>query len=244
MKPDIRIFDSAVDLFHTAAQEFARRAAEAVAKHGRFSVALSGGSTPKNLFPLLADGSRFKIPWQQVFIFWGDERHVSPDNPQSNFRLANETLLSKVPIPAENIFRIHAEEDAEQAAREYEAQIQKSFGLSAGQFPRFDLIFLGMGPDGHTASLFPGSTGMAENQQIVIANWVEKFRTDRITLTFPVLNNAACVMFIVTGAEKAPAVKQSLGGKSNALPAGLVQPTNGDLVWLLDRSAAASLRRE
>ncbi len=241
MQPEIRIFDASADLFQTAAQEVARLAAEAVSKTGRFSVALSGGSTPKYLFPLLADSSRFSIPWKQTYIFWGDERHVPPDNPESNFRMANETLLSRVPVPAENVFRVHAEEDAEVAAKKYEEDIQKSFGLAPGQFPRFDLILLGMGPDGHTASLFPGSAALKETHRLVVANWVEKFHSYRITFTYPVLNHAAWVVFIVTGAEKASAVKQVLAGSGDGPPAKLVRPTDGKLIWLLDRAAAGEL---
>jgi 6-phosphogluconolactonase len=241
MQPEIRIFDAAADLFQTAAREFARRALEAVSQRGRFVVALSGGSTPKYLFPLLADPSRFKIPWEHTYIFWGDERHVPPDNPESNFKLANDTLLSKVPAPPGNVFRVHAEEDAGIAAQKYEEDIRKIFSLARGQFPRFDLIMLGMGPDGHTASLFPGSAALKETERLVVANWVEKFKSYRITFTYPVLNHAACVMFIVTGAEKAPAVKQVLTGSGDGPPAKLVRPPDGDLIWLLDRAAAAEL---
>lgn len=241
MKPLVRIFDVDADLFETAAEKFVQCASDAVSKRGRFTVALNGGSTPRHLFPLLVDSSRFTIPWKQTFIFWGDERHVPPDDPESNFRMTNEMLLTKAPIPAENVFRVFAEKDAETAAREYDAQLQKTFSPAPGHFPRFDLIMLGMGPDGHTASLFPDSAALQEKQRLVVANWVEKFNSYRITFTYPVLNNAASVMFIVTGAEKAPAVKQVLSDSPNGPPAKFVRPANGELLWLLDRAAAADL---
>ncbi len=177
-QPEIRIVNTQADLFQTAAQDFVTLANDAIAVRGKFTVALSGGTTPKGMFALLASAAFPSIPWEQIFFFWSDERHVPPNDPDSNYRMANEAMLSKVPVPAENIFRIRAEEkDANIAAREYEQTIQNFFGLKPGEFPRFDLIHLGMGPDGHTASLFPGSAGLEEQSRLVIANWVEKFKT-------------------------------------------------------------------
>ena len=153
-QPEIRVLKTATDLFEAAATEFAAQASAAVRANGRFTVALSGGSTPKTLYSLLA--TKPGIPWDKICIFWGDERHVPPDHPESNYRMANEALLSKVPVRPQNIFRIHAEEkDAASAALQYEQTLKDFFHLSPGEFPRFDLIFLGVGPDGHTASLFP-----------------------------------------------------------------------------------------
>jgi 6-phosphogluconolactonase len=238
---EIRVLNTAADLFQAAANEFAALAADAVARHGRFCVALSGGSTPKSLYALLA--TRPSIPWDEICFFWGDERHVPPDNPDSNYRTANEFLLSKVPVRPENIFRIHAEEkDADVAAREYEQTIRTFFRLQPGELPRFDLIFLGTGPEGHTASLFPGSSALNEKTRLVVATWVEKFNTYRITFTFPVLNQAACVTFLVSGVDKAPIVREVLENGNAGLPAQRVRPVDGRLLWMLDRAAASGLR--
>jgi 6-phosphogluconolactonase len=158
--------------------------------------------------------------------------------------MANEALLSKVPARAENIFRIHSEEkDAAAAALQYEQTLKDFFHLSPGKFPRFDLIFLGMGPDGHTASLFPGTSALTENQRLVVANWVPKFNTDRITFTFPVLNAAACVIFVTSGADKAPMLHEVLENSAADLPSQKVQPVNGKLIWLVDEPAASALSR-
>ena len=196
---EIRVLEDSAELFEAAAAEFAVQASDAVQAAGGFTVALSGGSTPKRLYSLLA--TKGSIPWEKIWFFWGDERHVPPDHPDSNYRTAYEALLSRVPVRQENIFRIHGEEkDAEAAAHQYEQTLKDFFHLSPGKFPRFDLILLGMGPDGHTVSLFPGTSALNENNRLVVANWVEKFQTHRITFTFPVLNTAACVMFVVSGA--------------------------------------------
>src|SRR6478672_9426356 len=193
---DIRIFDDPQRLFQGAAEEFASQATAAVRSRGRFTVALSGGSTPRSLYSLLA--TKASLPWDKIYFFFGDERHVPPDNPESNYRMAKESLLSKVPIPAENIFRVPAENaDANQAAEAYEQTLRRFFNTAPGSFPRFDLVLLGMGPDGHTASLFPGTAALQENTRWFVSNWVEKFKTDRLTLTLPVLNSAAVVTFLV-----------------------------------------------
>jgi 6-phosphogluconolactonase len=241
-QPEIRIADIQADLFQTAAKEFISQANQAIATRRRFTVALSGGSTPKGLFSLLASGSFPSVPWNKIFFFWSDERHVPPNDPESNYRMANESMLSKVAVPPENIFRIRAEEqDAAAAASEYAQAITKFFALKPGEFPRFDLIYLGIGPDGHTASLFPGSAGLEEHSRLVIANWVEKFKTNRITFTYPVLNGAACVTFLVSGPDKAPILHEVLENPESGLPCQRVRPTNGRLVWLLDRAAASAL---
>jgi 6-phosphogluconolactonase len=240
---EIRISADAPHLFRDAAAEFAKIAAEAVVRTGRFTVALSGGSTPRNLYSLLATEFRSAIPWAQTQVFWSDERHVPPENPESNYRMAYEAMLSKVPVPAENIHRVMAESpDAGDAASEYERTMIDVFSLSLGHFPRFDLILLGMGPDGHIASLFPESAGLTERKKLVIANWVEKFKTERITFTFPVLNNAACTLFLTSGTDKATMLKDVLENHPDPpYPAQLVQP-NGRLLWMVDRAAAANLK--
>jgi 6-phosphogluconolactonase len=167
---------------------------------------------------------------------------VPPDNAESNYRMANEALLSKVPVRAENVFRIHSEEkDAAAAAQQYEQAISTFFHLSPGQFPRFDLILLGVGPDGHSASLFPGTVALNETHRLVVANWVPKFNTDRITFTFPVLDAAACVTFLASGADKAPILHEVLENSAADLPSQRVRPTNGKLIWLVDEAAASGL---
>lgn len=239
-KPEIRILETPSDLFHAVADELINRA---VAKSGKFSVALSGGSTPKSLYSLLATEKRNSVPWERIYFFFGDERHVPPDHPDSNYRMANEAMFSKAPVKPENIFRIHAEQDAEQAAEHYEQTLRTFFAVKPGEFPRFDLIFLGMGPDGHTASLFPGTSALNENQRLVVANWVEKFKTFRITMTLPVLNHAACVIFMTSGADKAAMLHEVLENDKANLPCQKVRPANGKLLWMVDKAAASALRR-
>ncbi len=229
------------DVFRGAAEEFVRLGHAAIAQNGRYTVALSGGSTPRSLYSLLAkDYADFS--WSRTFLFFGDERHVPPKSPDSNYGMVKEALLTKVPIPPGNVYRVRAElPDAGAAAAEYEEKLRKFFALQPGEVPCFDLILLGMGPDGHTASLFPDSKGLAEQSRLVIANWVEKFATDRITFTFPVLNYAANVMFLACGADKAEMVRQILEGQHEPpFPSQQVQP-DGRLVWMLDQAAAAKL---
>jgi 6-phosphogluconolactonase len=187
---------------------------------------------------------RDRLPWRHLHFFWGDERHLPPDDPQSNYRMAYETLLSLTPVPSQNIHRVPAEEpDAALAAKKYEQELQAFFGLGAGQLPRFDCILLGMGTDGHTASLFPGTEALHETTRLVVANWVEKFNACRITLTVPVLNHADLVVFLVSGAEKAEALKEVLQGdyRPDRFPAQLVRPDNGNLLWIVDKAAARYL---
>ncbi len=244
----IEVLATAADLFHAAAEEFVGAARTAIGAQGRFTVALSGGSTPKALYSLLASNYADFI-WNRVFLFFGDERHVPPTDPESNYRMVEESLLTKIAIPAENVFRVPAENpDASAAAADYEAQIRRFFEIKSGEFPRFDLILLGMGPDGHTASLFPDSAALDEQSRLVVANWVAKFNTHRITFTFPVLNHAAEVMFLASGADKAEMLHQVLEGEfegKNAppLPSQRVQPADGKLLWMLDEAAASKLTR-
>jgi 6-phosphogluconolactonase len=241
-QPEIRILKSPEELFEAAAAEFTAQASAAIRARGRFTIALSGGSTPKRLYALLA--TKPNIPWDKIYFFWGDERHVPPDHPESNYRMVHEALLSKVPVPSENIFRIHTEEkDAAAAALQYEQTLKDFFHLSPGEFPRFDLILLGIGPDGHTASLFPGSPALNEHQRLVVANPVEKFHTDRLTFTFPVLNAAATVIFLASGPDKASMLHEVLENHDANLPSQQVRPINGRLLWLVDSAAATGLFR-
>jgi 6-phosphogluconolactonase len=242
--PKIHVLDTPAELFRAAADEFAELANQAVQAQGRFAVALSGGSTPKGMFALLAGEKFSSLPWPKIYFFWGDERYVPPQHPESNYRMANEALLSKVPVSQENVFRVRTEEnDASAAALDYEQTLKRFFKLRDGEAPRFDLIFLGMGPDGHTASLFPGTTALEETKRLVVANWVEKFKTYRITFTYPVLEAAACVTFLVAGEDKAAALHKVWDDPSSGLPAQRVELKDGRLTWLLDRAAASGLAR-
>ena len=238
---EVRICDDAAALAQQAVAEFVRLAGESVAARGRFTVALAGGSTPRAAYALLASATyRDRVPWQQIYIFWGDERHVLPDHPDSNYHMAYEAMLSQVPIPVDHIYRIAAEKDAQQAAEEYAATLRTFFDLSPGQLPRFDLILLGMGPDGHTASLFPGTGAVHDTTHLMAAPWVEKFHTFRITMTPAVLCHAAHVVFAAGGVDKAETLQQVLHGayQPDVYPSQVVRPTNGRLLWLVDKAAA------
>jgi 6-phosphogluconolactonase len=241
---ELRRLTTPQDLFQAAAEEVIRAATGAITERGRFTIALSGGSTPKNLYTLIAANASASLPWDRMFFFWGDERHVPPDNPDSNYRMAKETLLSKAAIPPANIFRIPAENpDASAAADAYEQTLRKFFAVAPGEFPRFDLILLGIGPDGHTASLFPETAALEETSRLVVANWVEKLQTNRITFTLPVLNAARCVAFLVSGTDKAAVLHEVLEGNAPAekYPSKLVRPSEGKLIWFVDRAAASQL---
>lgn len=241
---ELRKLTTPQDLFQAAADEVLHAAADAIAQRGRFTIALSGGSTPRNMYALIAANASSNLPWEKMFFFWGDERHVPPNDPESNYRMANEALLSKVPVPPANVFPVPAENpDADAAAQAYEETLRKFFTLSPSDFPRFDLILLGLGPDGHTASLFPETAALHEKSRLVVANWVEKMKTSRITFTLPVLNAARCVAFLVSGADKAQVLHEVLEGKAPAekYPSKLVRPTDGKLIWFVDRAAASEL---
>jgi 6-phosphogluconolactonase len=185
------------------------------------------------------------MPWDCTFFFWSDERHVPPTDSDSNYRMADEAMLSKIPVAAANIFRVPAENpDAAAAAQAYDLTLQKFFASKPGEFPRFDLILLGLGPDGHTASLFPETAALQEKSRLVLANWVEKFKTNRITFTLPVLNAARTVAFLVSGTDKAPALHAVLEDEAappHRYPAKLVRPSDGKLIWFLDKAAASEL---
>ncbi len=241
---ELRRLTTPQDLFQAAAEEVIRSATDAVAQRGRFTIALSGGSTPRNLYTLIAANASASLPWDRMFFFWSDERHVPPDDPESNYGMARDTLLSKVAIPPANIFPIPAENpDASAAAETYEQTLRKFFAVGPGEFPRFDLILLGMGPDGHTASLFPETSALQAKSRLVVANWVEKLKASRITFTLPVLNAARCVAFLVSGADKAAVLHEVLEGDGPAekYPSKLVRPSEGKLIWFVDRAAASEL---
>ena len=246
-KREIQIFENAEAVSRTAAEMMASLARQKLKSKDYFAVALSGGSTPKNMFAILANdaGMREQMPWDSVHFFWGDERHVPPDHTDSNYRMTNDAMLSRVPVPAENIHRIRAENpDAGKAAEDYEQELREFFGTAPEQLPAFDCVFLGMGPDGHTASLFPGTEALNERKRLVVSNWVDKFQSYRITMTAPVLNNADLVIFLVSGEEKAESLRVVLEGKNQTdrFPSQLIRPTQGRLVWLVDQAAARKLR--
>jgi 6-phosphogluconolactonase len=232
------------ELSQKAAAEFIRLAQEAVGRTGRFTVALSGGSTPLALYSLLASpGYCERIPWSQVHLYFGDERCVPPQHADSNFHMVQETLLAKIILPRENCYRIAGELDPAVAAADYEQQLRKLFGVPAGGVPRFDLMLLGLGVEGHTASLFPGSDALTDQQHLVVATFVEKLQAHRVTLTLPVINHAAQVLFLVAGKDKAPVVEQIVGTLPEAaeLPAARVQPIDGGLIWLITQDAASEM---
>jgi 6-phosphogluconolactonase len=237
----IDVAESVDALSHAVAEQFVQVTTAAVLARGRCAVALAGGSTPKGVYRRLTDEPfRSRVPWDEIEFFWSDERHVPADHPDSNYRMAADTLLSKVPALPRNIHRMQGEiPDAAQAARAYEDDLRASFNASHTT-PRFDLMLLGLGADGHTASLFPGTPALAEGGRWCVANWVNRLSAYRLTLTFPVLNAARVIVFVVSGAEKAAIVRGVLRGARD-VPARLVQPVDGEVWWMLDRAAASDL---
>lgn len=237
----IRIAHDAADLVWRVADYVVRLAKETITARGRFVVAISGGSTPLPLYALLALPEwAIRIDWPNVHIFWADERAVPPDHKDSNYLNASAALLERVPLPRENIHRMRGEIDPAQAAAEYEAELRQFFGADD---PRFDLVLLGMGDDGHTASLFPGTAAIHEQERLAIAHYVERAGNWRITLTPRAINAAANVAFLVSGAGKAARLREVLRGpyQPDVLPAQSVKPANGQLTWFVDKPAAALL---
>ncbi len=246
MDREIRILADGAAIAKRAALKFVQAAAAAVREKGTFNVALAGGSTPKALYSLLVNDPtlRSQVPWDKIHLFFGDERHVAPDHPDSNFRMATEAMISKSPLKPEQVMRIKGEyPDADQAALEYEKALREHFNLKDAEYPRFDLVLAGMGNEGHTLSLFPGTKALHADGRLVVRNWIGKLYTERITLTAPAAGNAAQVIFMVTGADKAPALKAVLEGpfEPEQLPAQLLQPQNGKLLWLVDTAAGSML---
>lgn len=239
---EIRIFPNLEELSHEAARLFRRVARDCAAKGGVFSVALSGGSTPRRLYELLGNmPCSEQVPWGNVHVFQVDERCVPSDYPESNYRMIRQALLARVPLPEVNCHRMAAEQaDLEEAASQYAATLARVLPPKPGEAPRLDLVFLGMGADGHTASLFPGSPALQEKMLWVRANFVEKLSTQRMTLTFPVLNAAAQIVFLVSGTEKSETLRRVLKGplRPELLPAQRVRPVNGRVSWYVDQAAA------
>lgn len=256
---EVITFENVEKLNIFAAEKFVEIAKDSIAERGQFTVALSGGSTPKKLYALLTqEPFCSQIEWQKLQFFFGDERVVLPRDKESNFRMAKEALFSRVKIPAENIHRFQTEktvnfiksdypgcgfgwrDNIEKLVREssvkMEKTIRKIFRLRKNEFPRFDLILLGMGNDGHTASLFPETEGLKEDKRIAIENWVEKFSAFRLTFTFPTINNARNIIFLISGEDKAETLKEVLYGEfqPEKLPSQAVKPVNGNLLFLTD----------
>ena len=237
---DLQIYESSADLAAALAARFAESAEFSITERGAFYVALAGGSTPAAAYEVLAgEPYSTQINWNDVFLYFGDERCVAPDDAQSNYGLAQRTLFERIKIPAHNIHRMHGEDEPARAAQAYTRILKEDLG----ELPRFDLIMLGMGPDGHTASLFPGSHPSMEETALVIAPYVEALKSHRLTLTPRVINNARHVVIATQGAGKAAALASALHGpiEANVHPVQIVNPSDGTLTWMVDRLAASEL---
>ena len=247
MDRTIKILPDIAAIAGQAASVFANAAQRAVKEQGVFRVAMAGGSTPKTLYALLvAEPFRSQLPFEKMRLFFGDDRHVPPDHPDSNYRMVNENFIAKTPIKPEQVFRMKTElQDTEKAALEYEQILRTQFALKPGELPRFDLMMLGMGNEGHTLSLFPATTALRDNGRLVVRTWVGKLYTERITCTAPVANNSAAVLFMIAGADKAPALKAVLEGpyEPDQLPTQYIKPENGKLIFLVDSAAGGMLSR-
>lgn len=245
MKRQIRILDDAKALARALAQTIRDELTEAVRTRGQAFVALAGGSTPREAYALLANDSRMRapIPWTRVHFFWSDERAVSPEDSESNYKMAMDALLSKMPVNNMRVYRMEGEDpDLEAAAKRYEIKMRGAFAINTRSFPRFDLVLLGVGEDGHTASLFPGTAALEENTRWCVANHVEAINRSRLTLTLPVINHANCVVICVQGASKTEIVRQVMVATDTPkYPVQLVQPKRGHLMWLLDNAAASKI---
>ena len=244
--PEIRIVATAQELGLAAALQLVYRGKKAILEKNLFTVVLGGGSTFQGAYSRLADDPTLnrQLSWGSVHFFWSHEHLVPPDHEESLYRAAYETLLKKLPLPKENVHRIKGEyRSAGRAAHEYEGQLRRFFALKPRQRPRFDLVLLGMGTDGRTASLFPGSEVLREQKRWVVGHWIEQLKAHRITLTAPVLNNAARVIFLVSGEEKAETLNQILFGEyqPERYPAQVIRPVSGKLLWLVDKAAARLL---
>jgi len=242
--PKIIVCKDVDELNRNAAAQFISLAKGAIARSGRFAVALSGGSTPKALYSLLAAPEyRNLMDWSRLHLFWGDERCVPPDHPESNFHMVREALLSQIQIPNKNIHRILGEREPGEAAAAYEAELKDFFGVELGALPRFDLVFLGLGEDGHTASLFPGTDAANETEHLVAVAYVERLRSYRLTVSLPLINAAARVTFLVSGESKAAIIREILlaDGASCSYPAAQVKPTDGRITWFITADAAKDL---
>ena len=241
-----RVLNDAEELAQASAEAIAAAAERSIANRGMARIAISGGSTPKRTFQLLADAAhpyRSQVDWIRLQVYWADERCVPPDNPNSNFHNAWQNLLSKVPIPDQNICRIEGELPAEEAAARYESSLRNRFRLEGAELPQFDLIMLGLGTNGHTGSLFPHSEALDSMMHLAVSAHVDDTVPWRVSLTWPVINHASQVVFQVQDGSKAEVLQQVLQGpyQPEVLPSQLIRPQNGELTFLLDRAAASKL---
>jgi len=236
---DVRSFADKQRLAEAVAKAFIEVGRHAIQSRGSYSTVLAGGSTPRAVYQLLGSSLKGELDWSRVFFFWGDERSVPPENPESNYRMGYESLLQFIPVPSTNVFRMEGEMEPDQAARNYENVLQ----VYLADKPGFDFVLLGMGEDGHTASLFPGTDAIFEKDDWVKDVYVKKFDAWRLTLTPPILNRSQEVVFMVSGKSKAPALKAVLEGpyQPKEYPAQIIQPVNGHLTWMVDRAAAGML---
>ena len=243
----IEIYKDAISLATNAARHFISIGQQAIINRGRFSVTLAGGSTPRGLYTLLASETyKHQLDWDKVYVFWGDERLVPAESPESNFNLAKQTLLDHVPIPQQNIFRIQGELEPELASEIYSDVIKEFFqSNSEGSIPQFDMILLGLGEDGHTASLFPHTKALDEKTLLVAHNHVLKLDVWRITFTYRLINSAANILFLVSGESKAKTLRMVIeeSHQPDRLPAQGIDPINGKLTWLVDKAAASNLTK-
>jgi len=242
-EPKFIILNDAQELYVRAAEEIAHISGEAICTHGEFTLCLSGGSTPAATYDLLATRFHLSVDWKEVQFYFGDERCVPPDHAESNFAMATRTMLSKLALRPDQVHRMRGEDSPASAAAAYEDELRKRFALAAGDFPRFDLILLGLGDNRHTASLFPGDPAMHETQRLVVPVDVDAEPRKRLTATPPVINNAQRVMFMVAGQGKAAAVKDVIEGPRDPdkFPAQIVEPHHGEVIWILDKAAASLL---
>ena len=240
MNGRLEVFRSPEALLQAAAERIVACLREAILTEGKASFALSGGTTPRGVYELLgAEQYRSRLDWRKIHLFWSDERCVGPTMPESNFRMANKSLIRNVPIPSRNIHRIRGELEPREAAYESEADIRRFFGLNEGDFPRFSLVLLGLGEDGHTASLFPETEVLNEEHRIVSEVYVKTLAASRVTLTIPAINSAAAAIFLVSGRTKAGILRAVLEERNPRYPAQFVKPDNGQLFWLVDNEAAS-----
>ena len=242
-EPHLIILNDAQELYVRAAEEIAHVAGEAICTHGEFTICLSGGSTPAATYDLLATRFNLSVDWKEVQFYWGDERCVPPDHPESNFAMVNRTMLSKLALRPDQVHRMRGEDTPALAAVAYEHELRKRFGLGDGDFPRFDLVLLGLGDNRHTASLFPGDPALHETLRLAVSVEVDAEPRKRLTITPPVINNAQRVMFLAAGQGKAAAVKDVIEGPRDPdkFPAQIVEPHDGEIIWILDKAAASLL---
>jgi 6-phosphogluconolactonase len=235
---EVKIFKDSAELFKDSAGYISASIRYFINNLGRCTIVLSGGNTPKRLYDEISNKYRESIEWQKVYFFWGDERCVPPTSNESNYKTAYEHLLSMIPVPEKNVFRIKGEKTPEDAAREYENSIKGFWEKEI--IPSFDITLLGIGTDGHTASLFPGSDAFNIKDRLAVSVYAEKLNSWRVTLTFPVINNSKNILFIAEGKEKSEIIKKVFNNNKNEFPVKGVNPSNGKLIWFLDKDAAGT----